>query len=83
MKELILLYHYVESPAANTAIVWCKCLNVTNTPAGMSEIAISEKIIGTGSTSTRLNGNSIGLENTLDYCSRTVNEIHQYFSQQT
>ncbi len=37
--------------------------------AGMSEIAIREKINGTGRDGTRLNGNGIGLENTVDYCS--------------
>ncbi len=31
----------------------------------------------------RLNSNCIGFENTVDYCSRMVNEIHQYCSQQT
>ncbi len=34
---------------------------------GMSEIAIREKINGTGRDGTRLNGNGIGLENTVDY----------------
>jgi hypothetical protein len=33
----------------------------------MSEIAIREKMNGTGWDGTSLNGNGIGLENTIDY----------------
>jgi len=37
--------------------------------AGMSEIAIREKMNGTERDRTRLNNNGIGFENTIDYCS--------------
>jgi hypothetical protein len=36
-----------------------------------------------GRDGMRLNGNGIGLENSIDYRSWTVNKIHQYCSQQT
>jgi len=36
-----------------------------------------------GRDGTRLNGNGIGLENTVDYRSWTVNGIHQNYSQRT
>ena len=38
---------------------------------------------GMGQDRMRLNGNGIGFENTIDYRSLMVNEIHQYCSQQT
>jgi len=49
----------------------------------MSEIAIRDKINGTERDGMRLNGNGIGRENTVDYLSCMVNEIHQYCSQRT
>ncbi len=49
----------------------------------MSEIAIKEKMNGTEQDRMGLNGNSIGFENTVDYCLWMVNEIHQYLFQQT
>jgi len=44
---------------------------------------IQERMNGTERDRIRLNGNGIQLENTVDYRSWTVNQIHQYCDQQT
>ncbi len=49
----------------------------------MSEIAIWEKMNGTELVGMGQKGNGIVFENTVDYHSWNLNEIHQYRSQQT